>query len=256
MEMEELEACVVAGHREVARSYQPDNLEKWWPPLGINGQSAAATWGWGLVLHAAQDRFSGQALTLNAPFLGRKHRVLRQELVNRLCLDEAQHQHVELEVVVDLSIHGSGYHACGPLLTAECEVHAQHGTGRNMLGDDGYAWDFYKLLQVASPLRLFLARVGACEGIPGQQRRDELVETLQGLVRACRGNLLRPGDELGVVILPEQGKGEEWRDARLLVLKQGELVQARPWADPRREGLEAGPREGPTAAVSLEELTA
>jgi hypothetical protein len=230
MKTEELAAWVEAGHREVAQHYQPDNLRTWWPPRGINGQSAATTWGWATVLHAAQARFSGRALTFHATFHGRKHRALRRSLVQRLWLDGGRRSHAEFEVLVDLSVHEPGAHAQGPLLTAECEASAQHGSGRNMMGDDGYAWDFYKLLQVASPLRLFVARVGALEGSPGRERRDEVVESLATLVRACRGALLKPSDELGAVILPEQGTGEGWRDLRLLTLRDGTLVQARPWA--------------------------
>jgi hypothetical protein len=91
-----------------------------------------------------------------------------------------------------------------------------------------YVWDFVKLVVMAAPLRLFTCRVGAVIEKSGSERRDELERSLKLTVqRHSRG--IHDGDELGVLILPEDWRKDEWRDLRVGVLVDGELVFERPW---------------------------
>lgn len=87
------------------------------------------------------------------------------------------------------------------LLSMESECYGAHGVGDTVTLDDGYSYDFYKLLLVPSPRRLFFARVNG-----DAQRRDTLLGSLQTLtVEARDRGYLRDGDELLAVILSAAG---------------------------------------------------
>jgi hypothetical protein len=45
-------------------------------------------------------------------------------------------------------------------ISGESEVCPTHGVGDSVTTADDYSWDFFKLLAVRSPTRLFVARVG------------------------------------------------------------------------------------------------
>jgi hypothetical protein len=104
------------------------------------------------------------------------------------------------------------------VLTAESEMHAAHGVGYHICGNNGYAWGFYKLLVVPSPIRLYFAQVGAGYGFSGKDRRDDLVKSLDEILRNqdYSKNLLRPNDFLSIVILSSDWNDSEWSDMRII----------------------------------------
>ena len=46
-----------------------------------------------------------------------------------------------------------------PLVGCESEMHSNHGVGYSLDGDNGYTFDFWKLLLFQAPLLVFAARV-------------------------------------------------------------------------------------------------
>jgi hypothetical protein len=104
------------------------------------------------------------------------------------------------EYMVDFSIwnndRAQGEHIA---LTMESECFPAHGVGDSASLQDGYSYDFYKVLLVPSPRRLFVARVN---DVHGAHRRDVLLQSLTTLANDAAGlGYLRQGDQLAVVIL-------------------------------------------------------
>jgi hypothetical protein len=228
----ELDAWVRAGFRDAGEIFKPKEPDEWWPALAKNGQGRATTWAWAIILRAAQARCFGPRMMFSAPFHGPKHVPHRQQLLDKVWPSRKRLAHSPYEVMLDFSIHN--WDAGRPvLLTAESEMYAEGGTGDSLEGEDDYSWDFYKLLLVASPVRLFIARVGErwitqTRLQRGTVRRNQLVKSLSNIVSWGGASTLQPGDELGVVILPEAPA--EWRDLRVLWLDHGQLRQEKPWA--------------------------
>jgi hypothetical protein len=113
-------------------------------------------------------------------------------------------------VLVDFNIAAYDSPGNPTVLTAESEMFAWHGAGP-MMGNrnsrhrrriDDYTWDFYKLLLVPSPYRVFIARLGAADGDSELGRIAELRESL-GSVMEWYGRDLLGGAELAAILLPE-----------------------------------------------------
>jgi hypothetical protein len=124
-------------------------------------------------------------------------------------------------VLVDFSVHN--WEASSPIqLTGESESGPYHGTGDSLESNkDDYSWDFYKLLVMPSTTRLFFARVGRTKGSAIPERIEALVTTLQGLIDWYAPALLRPHDELGVVLVPSRRAFVS--ETRVLWLDRGRL---------------------------------
>jgi hypothetical protein len=84
------------------------------------------------------------------------------------------------------------------LLSMESEMYAGYDVGANVTLTNGYAYDFYRLLLVPSPRRLFVARINRFADRIRRLKRS-LTELAQG---AKDRGYLRPNDELVCVILP------------------------------------------------------
>lgn len=229
MMIDDLVGWVDAGYGDVSKALRPKSASDWWPPSGKNGQGFATTWAWAVVLHAANARCpkdQGQIM-FSAPFHGKKHEQLRSELVRQVWTSNGTRRtHNVYEIVLDFSVHD--WQANSPvLLTAESEMFAGHGVGDELTRAHDYSWDFFKLMLVRSPLRLFLARVGAIGNESGCTRRDALVASLKHIVELYGEQLLHERDELGGVVLPEDRT--EWRDARFFVVNGAGFTEAKPW---------------------------
>jgi hypothetical protein len=199
----------------------------WWPGKGLRGQGHATTFSWALVLHAVKERFGGQVLDLHAPWHGDKHLGARERLIEKYWKGENR-KHWLYELNVDFAVVNYDDETSGQQirLIAESEMYAGQDVSDDLYKN--YVWDFVKLVVMAAPLRLFTCRVGAVIEKSGSERRDELERSLKLTVqRHSRG--IHDGDELGVLILPEDWRKDEWRDLRVGVLVDGELVFERPW---------------------------
>jgi hypothetical protein len=84
-----------------------------------------------------------------------------------------------------------------PLVGCESEMHSDHGVGYSLDGENGYTFDFWKLLMFQAPLLVFAARVNTA-GL------DELEESL----RLCAADYRDywSGRRLRVVLLPSASR--------------------------------------------------
>jgi hypothetical protein len=102
------------------------------------------------------------------------------------------------ECLVDIYCYRRQADPFRPIITMECE--GSDGHSGNVKRDASslncdYLWDLFKLLQVASPLRIFLA-------ICRENKRSLLMKQVDALVRGYRQNILKNDDEVFAVIFP------------------------------------------------------
>ena len=84
-----------------------------------------------------------------------------------------------------------------PLVGCESEMHSNHGVGYSLDGDNGYTFDFWKLLMFQAPLLVFAARVNTA-------RLDDLQESLRSCARDYRDYW--SARRLCVVLLPSASR--------------------------------------------------
>jgi hypothetical protein len=227
-----LAAWLRAAHADVAPEYtkggKPKKAARWWPKAGKAGQGSATTWSWALVLRAANAMTvpEGAHLELSAPWHGHKHREVRERLRDRLWGEAPARTHSKSEVLLDFVVSHYESATYPIVLAAESALAAGSGVGPVTHGrlPEGYARDFYELLLVRAPRRLFVARVGG--HVDGDDRSEEarldalahsLSEVLGWWVAGLVGD-----DELGVVLLPESEEAG-WAGVRLGVWTEGRL---------------------------------
>ena len=214
--------------RGYALTQQGYNLapDQFWPEMGRRGQGQATAWAWSVFLLATTSRLGdyqpgppNRTLDFGAPWGSVNHRAAKRHVLNHAWRNggPANHhrRHTPHEVLVDLTVH-DWYNPSPLLASAESEMCSTWGVGSSISGDDDYSWDFYKLLLVPSPFRLFFCRVGAFEDETGEARRDQLIESLYEIFDLYRG-LVRDEDEVGAVVLAEDWRDDEWRDSRWVV---------------------------------------
>lgn len=181
----------------------------WWP----TSDSEATMLSFAFFVAAARERCGAPTnstdLYLNASLSGPARDWL-EEIWNGRNLEHWPH-----ESLLDFSIHD--WQRSNPILvTGESEVGAYWDVGDSLVHPDDYSWDFYKLLVVPSPLRLFFARVGGARSQTGPrndaQRIETLMHSLSELVSSY-ANLLRTGDQIGGVLMP---RSRAHRDSALL----------------------------------------
>jgi hypothetical protein len=190
----------------------------WWPNTTDKGNAGVTPLGYLFFLGAAASRCSGRQLTVAAEAPDGS---VQKAVIDKEWLSPGTRDHSPSEVLVDFSVHN--WAASSPIqLTGESEGGPYHGTGDSLESrTDDYSWDFYKLLVMPSTTRLFFARVGRTKGSAIPDRIQALVTTLQGLVDWYAPALLRPHDELGVVLLPSRRSFAS--ETRILWLDRGRL---------------------------------
>ena len=105
-------------------------------------------------------------------------------------------RHYRRESMVDVAVYRGETDPYATLATAESEAYCDHGVSSASTSDTtDYLWDLYKLLQVPSPIRLFVARVRTLE------RCCVLEGRIEFLVKGYRG-ALREGDRVFSIVLP------------------------------------------------------
>lgn len=89
-----------------------------------------------------------------------------------------------------------------PLVACESEMYDRHGTGYSLdWHNNGYCFDFVKLLHSRAPVRLFTARAAGGYGLTETQRLDRLAGALDDCARDHHDYW--SGCPLYVVLLPE-----------------------------------------------------
>jgi hypothetical protein len=110
---------------------------------------------------------------------------------------------VEFVSMVDVAVFAGNKYPYETLITAESEAFANEKIKLSSTPDDnGYLWDFYKLLQVPSLLRLFVARVSS-------PRCPVLEKRIEWLIN-CYPTNLRHGDYVFSLVIPTSRR--EWRN--------------------------------------------
>jgi hypothetical protein len=108
----------------------------------------------------------------------------------------ANTRHFRRESMVDVAVYRRETDPYETLATAESEAFCDHEASLASTSDTSdYLWDLYKLLQVPSPIRLFVARVRNME------RCRVLEGRIEFLVSAYCG-ALREGDRVFSIVLP------------------------------------------------------
>jgi hypothetical protein len=99
------------------------------------------------------------------------------------------------ESMLDVAVYRGATDPFAVVLTAESEAFARHGVGPTLDSEGSDClWDLFKLLQVPSPIRLFVARVVS-------KRVAELEKMVERTVRAY-SPLLAPADLVFSLVLP------------------------------------------------------
>lgn len=211
------------GYTAARRAYGLAESQFW--PKGRKGQKYATTWAWGIFLSAVTDG-NNQFLPANgthmfAASMGDKHCNNKLGVTASLwngpgvaVPPNVTRETDYRETMLDLTVQDWG--APSPFLaTCESEMCATWGVGDDIDGVNDYSWDFFKLLAVPSPFRLFIGRVGPDGGIAGEERRDALVHSLKAV--HDRYPVLRGGGEMAAVLLTDRDAANEWRDSRYVI---------------------------------------
>lgn len=221
MNAHDLEDWLWTARRDViAAQTQPD--EFWWPTEGNNNDTTTA-WATAFFVTAARSMLGDvRALTLNKSGTDAGQEAGR--VVERLWKPTGA-QHVAGEMLVDFSIND--WASANPIkLTAESEADAtQPLEDWRTVGRKSHSWDFFKLLVVPSPIRLFFSRVGGSV--------DRLCTTLAAHVTEYGATFLRPEDQLGCVIIPRAKESAHAGKTTVLCLQNGMLHVAAVGTTPR-----------------------
>lgn len=191
--------------------------DSWWPRTATD----ASRWALAFMIHIAT------VLEPDNKELTVATHILRSAKDRASLLGQAgwKGQHQKWEMITDFAVFATSRHS-EIKLTGESEVYARHSVGISL--DHDYAWDFFKLLLVPSPRRIFVARIAGSERVDTVTRCKELAKSLTTLIE-IHIKLLRDGDQLGVVILPETPAFAD--QTQLLWMEQREIKQAT--IDPR-----------------------
>jgi hypothetical protein len=228
MDAEELRRWMDRGCGAAAEGYGK-NPDEFWPQPERWGQGMGTTWAIAAVAAAATDRgpalgWPERELELGVRSGKHWHVNARRHVVDRLWKESApagKRRWTPQETLVDITVHD--WAAPQPLqIAAESEMCADWDVGDSIDGGDDYSWDFYKLLLVQAPLKLFFARVGprrAAAAGSGRERRDALVRSLVSVYDSYPR--LSRNVELAAVVLAAEGEEPDWRDARYVVFREG-----------------------------------
>lgn len=210
MNLDEFGLVCSAAFR-ITRTVLDGCVGEWWP-----NQREGSVFAWAVAMQWAFERDGIGAMNQNYVWISTNLGKMRQEKLavaarydvpppNAGWLGEeyrnSSPRRLSIrEYMVDFSIwnndNAPGEHI---ELTMESECFPAHGVGDSASLQDGYSYDFYKVLLVPSPRRLFVARVN---DVHGAHRRDVLLQSLTTLTRdAARLGYLRQGDQLAVVLL-------------------------------------------------------
>lgn len=203
------EVCSAAFH--ITRTVLGRPVGVWWP-----NQREGSVFAWAVAMQWAFERDGIGATNQSYVWISANLGKMRQEKLAVAALHDVPAPNAEYlgeeygstgsrrlsvrEYMVDFSVWNNdtapGEHI---EFTMESECFAAHGVEDSASLQDGYSYDFYKVLLVPSPRRLFVARVN---DVHGAHRRDVLLQSLTTLTRdAARLGYLRQGDQLAVVLL-------------------------------------------------------
>ena len=218
-----------------------------WP----QSQSEATLWALSTFAVAAGSRCNGDALVA-ATGIGTGERALAKRRLmegawGRIDGSGDRRWVQPSEVLVDFSVHDAAARTLH--FTAESEMYPWHGVQPDLDGYNGYAWDFYKLLLVPSPARLFMARVGGARPAGSARQTDAercavLASTLKSLVRQL-GDYLRSEDELGAFIFPSGSTHRRRSWVMWMEGREARIEEACPWPP------EPSPRAVPETTTGL-----
>jgi hypothetical protein len=150
-----------------------------------------------LVVHAV-DRLVVKAYPVQSP--NSNHWLCANRCKNTRGLEA---RHSPYESMVDVAVYAGDRDPYRTLMTAESEASPVHRLGpKSQSGNNDYLWDFWKLLQVPSPVRLFVALVR--DRIKHRKARCLLLEKhIERMVgEYAEADLFKRGDKLFSLVLP------------------------------------------------------
>lgn len=227
MTAEELESWLWTSRNLILTELNKDQF--WWPTSNNTNDDATA-WATAFLLTATTAKLGFQErLTLCKSGVSADRSATR--IVDRLWTSAGGQLHSH-EILVDFSV--CDWESDSPIkLTAESETGSIESTGDWLTeGHNSYSWDFFKLLLVPSPIRLFFARVGAVNQ-DDDDPIDTLVATLVNMVSRYSNTFLRPGDELGGCLIP-RAKEKAYSGATTLLWLEDDTLQQRRASDAPR----------------------
>lgn len=164
---------------------------RWWPTTNGDNQSIASAWATCFFLQATSDLYGDDGLEIFCS-KGYGHK-------SRRMIGHFDYKHSYEQLMLD-SVVGRLSDRMPVKLTAESEMSPTQSVGFAV--GEGYLWDFYKLLMVPSPVRLFMARVASLPGQSAIDRMAMLAEEIIAMHSLYCGGLFSSDSEFGVVILP------------------------------------------------------
>jgi hypothetical protein len=196
MDKQEIENWLTTGKQHVIQTLGlPVN---WWPTTAANQQARASAWATAFFTQGALANAAGATLTARCT-IGAQN--LSLQILNAYWVNGVDRLHDATQLMLDYCVTNEG--ASSPIqVTGESEVGPSYPIEADPIPENGYAWDFYKLLIVPSATRLFLARVAAHDGVGAPQRIAHLAANLRTLVDFVGFSHLRSNDELGAVLIP------------------------------------------------------
>ncbi len=126
-----------------------------------------------------------------------------QQIIN----SKLKYTHLDLfESMLDISVYSGQADPYDTLITAESEAYRDHHIDATSTSDSSdYLWDLFKLLQVWSPVRLFVARVGERRGSPPGQRLGLVNTRVEALVQGYCRRQIPAGHKIFAIVLPCTG---------------------------------------------------
>jgi hypothetical protein len=208
MNLETWVAIVQQGFRTVRRVYGGDG--QWWP-----GQREATVVAWGIAMQWAfvnkglgtRDAkvwvsASGGAEWAQKCDVLKRYRVDPPDEDRGYSTNELRGKRFSRrEYLLDFTIWPSDLTPRDLELTMESECYDSFEVETEIEFENGYAYDYYKLMLVPSPRRVFVCRVNSRRE-DRDARRARLLESLTAITRdALETGILNARDELSVLIL-------------------------------------------------------
>jgi hypothetical protein len=116
-------------------------------------------------------------------------------------------EHDKFESLIDLTVYENDKDPFVCVLSAESEAFPSHDIEKDSTSDNSdYLWDFFKLLHVPSPFRIFLARTTMYREHEKLDRVKTLQDRLQSFTEMYNQTCLSDGDKIFTIVLPTAKK--------------------------------------------------
>ena len=223
----EVESWLVESRCETMQNIKKLD-SRWWP----EEQADATVWAACFFLQAAEAfELKVDVEVFCSKGKGGKNMAMVEGFYN--------HSHVYKQLMLDFVV-GRLANPSPIMLTGESEMSSGQSVSEFAIGG-GYLWDFFKLLVVPSPVRLFIARVAAKRSKQtAVERMSLLAENLIAQYQSYRESLSLGGSQFAIAIIPASVK--LYSETRIIWSSEDKLICEKISEDAAR-----GLRKGATA---------